>query len=76
MVIDIRKDVPEFEMYVARRVSEHVAASKKQKKPKSGFQRSFNGGAALAGRKHSATGPNLAPLLNSLRGQCGHAAES
>ena len=34
MVIDIRKDVPEFEMYVARRVSEHVAASKKQKKPK------------------------------------------
>ena len=34
MVIDIRKDVPEFEKYVARRVSEHVAASKKHKKMK------------------------------------------
>ena len=34
MVIDIRKDVPEFEKYVARRVSEHVAALKKHKKPK------------------------------------------
>lgn len=34
MVIDIRDDIPEFEKYVARRVSEHMAAAKKLKKPR------------------------------------------
>lgn len=34
MIIDIRKDVPDFLAYIRRRVAEHVAASKKLKKPK------------------------------------------
>jgi hypothetical protein len=34
MLIDIRKDVPDFLAYIRQRVKEHLAISQKQKKPK------------------------------------------
>jgi len=34
MIIDIREDVPDFLTYIRKRVAEHIAASKKLKKPK------------------------------------------
>src|ERR1700694_3282393 len=40
-----------------------------QKSPKSGDQRSTSGGAGAAARKHTVSGPNFAPLLNSWRAQ-------
>jgi hypothetical protein len=34
MIVDIRDDVPDFLAYIRRRVAEHVAASKKLKRPR------------------------------------------
>jgi hypothetical protein len=34
MIIDIRKDVPDFLAYIKKRVAQHLAATKKQKRPK------------------------------------------
>ena len=34
MIIDIRKDIPDFLGYIHRRVAEHVVAAKTLKKPK------------------------------------------
>ena len=39
MIIDIRKDVPDFLAYIRQRVKEHLAISQKQKKPKLRFTR-------------------------------------
>lgn len=34
MIIDIRKDVPDFLAYIKRRVAQQVAAAKNQQRPK------------------------------------------
>ena len=34
MIVDIRRDVPDFLAYIRKRVAEHLAASKKARKPK------------------------------------------
>ncbi len=47
-----------------------------QIKPRSGVQRSVSGEAVDWGRKHIVSGPNLAPLLNSVRDQCVQPATS
>ena len=53
-----------------------LSLASQQINPRSGVQRSVSGEATDRGRKQIVSGPNIAPLLNSVRDQCVHPATS